>query len=118
MDEKLIARYMKTLDLSREEAIQLIKDEEEDFENVPEVAEMTAKAKKLPRNYVKSAETKKRAPKERKVDEEKKRILLDIKCLLEGLGAEVTNIQTETVIEFNYGKENYSVKLTKHRPKK
>lgn len=117
MDEKLIEKYMKTLDLSREEAIQLIKDEENDFKDVPEVAEMTAKAKTLPRNYVKSKE-RKAVKKERKVDETKKRILVEVADLLEVLGADVTKVQTETVIEFTFEKELYSLKLTKHRPKK
>ena len=56
--------------------------------------------------------------KERKVDTTKKRLLMDCKVLLEGLGAEILGIKTETEVTFTFEGEEYSLKLIKHRPKK
>ena len=66
-----------------------------------------------------SEEKKERKPKERKVDEEKK-FLLD--CILAGLKSTADtfdfNIKTETEINFTAYGNQYTVKLTKHRPPK
>ena len=92
--------------------------EEVTLEEAREMAEMELKAKGI-KNYVQSTvEKKPRKPKERKVDEEKKRILSDVKVLLEGLGAEIEGVKTETEIKFSFNENEYTIKLTKHRPKK
>jgi transcription antitermination factor NusG len=114
--EQQIEQYMKSLKISREEAEQLYEDDQADFIG-EEGEEMTSKAKEI-RRYEKADEKKVRKPRERKVDEEKGRLLRNIKGLLEGLGADITSVKTETEISFNFNGSQYSVKLTKHRPPK
>lgn len=86
-------------------------------EEAEEMAELELKASGT-RHYEKSDKPRKTVKKERKVDETKKRILTDCKVLLEGLGANVTTMKTETEITFIFENEEYSLKLVKHRPKK
>ena len=115
--EQEITKNMKLFKISREEAEQLWKDDHSD-EVLPEVAEMEKKAKKI-KNYVQSeSKPRKKAVKERKVDEEKKRILSDIKVLLEGLGATDTTMKNEAEVSFGFNSNSYTVKLIKHRPAK
>lgn len=82
-----------------------------------EMAEMEIKASDIKR-YEKSDKPRKPAKKERKVDETKKHLLSCFKVLLEGMGAEITFVKTETEITFNFGGNEYSLKLIKHRPDK
>lgn len=86
-------------------------------EEAEEMAEMEIKANGIKR-YEQSDKPRKTAKKERKVDTTKKRLLMDCKVLLEGLGAEVLNVKTETEVTFNFEGEEYNLKLVKHRPKK
>lgn len=116
MDEKLVQKYMKKLDLSREEAIQLIEDEQADIET-PEQAELTARAKaNLPRHYETSTESRKKAIKVRKVDETKKDLLADFEDSLP-FGCDCIWYTTETELHFRYEGEYYTLKLTKHSKK-
>ena len=82
-----------------------------------EMAEMEIKANGIKR-YEKSDKPRKKSTKERKVDETKKKILSAIKVLVDGMGADITNVKTETEITFNFNDEEYSIKLIKHRKKK
>lgn len=106
--EKLIARIMKECEQDGEPVTR---------EEAEEMAEMEIKANGN-RRYEKSDKPRKKNTRERKVDDTKKRILTDCKILLEGLGAVVTNIKTETQITFTFGGDEYSLKLIKHRKKK
>ena len=116
MDEKLIQKYMTKLDLSREEAIQLIKDEEEGVET-PEQIELTAKAKaNLSRHYETSTEPRKKAVKIRKIDETKKDLLADFEDSLP-FGCDCLFQDTETELHFRYEGEYYTLKLTRHSKK-
>lgn len=115
--EKEILNYMKTLDLTREEAEQLWEDDNSD-EMTPEQAELTEKAKCLGRHMGESSKVRKPREKVRKVDEEKKMILAEFVESLNGINAEITEVKTETEIAFKYGGNVYTVKLTKHRPPK
>lgn len=103
--------------------LEIMKEAEADGEPVTkEEAEEMARmelGEKAERRYEHSEVKKKRKPRERKVDKEKK-FLLD--CLVAGLRSttDTFNIATknETEISFNaYGNE-YTVKLVKHRPPK
>lgn len=82
-----------------------------------EMAEMEFKANKN-RHYEKSDKPRKTTKKERKVDETKKRLLANCRILLEGLGAEIVSVKTETEINFYFDDSEYSLKLIRHRPKK
>lgn len=87
-------------------------------EEAEEMAKMELGAKEIKR--YEQAEKKERKPsaKVRKVDEQKKRILSEVKTLLDGMGADVQAVKTETEIAFVFGGDSYTIKLTKHRPKK
>lgn len=106
--EKLIEAIMKECEKDGEPVTR---------EEAEEMAELEIKAGSI-RHYEKSDKPRKATKKERKVDETKKRILTDCKVLLEGLGANVTTVKTETEITFIFEDEEYSLKLVKHRPKK
>ncbi len=113
-----IEKSMKCLELTKDEAIQLWL-EDNDYEVNEEVEELTAKAKANKTDRVQaSAGKRKKTVRERKVDEEKGRLLADIKTLLEGLGADIRSVKTETEVAFAFNGNEYSVKLTKHRPPK
>lgn len=122
MDEKLIQKYMQKLDLSREEAVQLIQDDQlikgkKQDVMTPEQAELTEKAKaNLPRHYETSTEPRKKAVKVRKVDEVKKDLLADFEDSLP-FGCDCLFQDTETELHFRYEGEYYTLKLTRHSKK-
>lgn len=113
--EKAIQTYMKKLNISHEEAEQLWEDDQEDYIG-EEGEKMTENAKKLKR-YEKGENARKKSTRERKVDTVKK-YLLDL--VVKGLVGEVQQIeyQNEVSISFVYNEDNYSLKLTRHRPPK
>ena len=122
MNEKEILKMMKTLDLTREEAIEmLMEDEAIDKMSMKEVnSDLTDEQKKVIKK-VSSTQSKPRekVKRERKVDEEKKFL---IECIIKGLEstAETSDIQTKTETEINFGAfgNQYTLKLIKHRPPK
>lgn len=115
--EEQINHYMKALELTREEAIALIEDDENDVIG-EEGEEMTEKAKAVKR-YEKSAKERKKTVKERKVDEEKKFLLEILAATLKASEpTENLSIKNEAEISFNYHENSYTLKLVKHRPPK
>ena len=101
--EKLIQSIMKDLECSREDA--------------EEVAKMEMKAKGLKR-YEQAEKPRKKAERERKVDEVKKEIIDElVACISKNIG-KVTKVKTETEIDFVYADEEFTLKLTRHRKKK
>lgn len=113
--EDTIKKYMNSLKISRAEAEQLFEDDAEDFIGA-EGEEMTAKAKA--NGVIERQVKKKRPPRERKVDTEKGYILNCVKGLVEEIGGNDTSVKTETELSFVYNGNNYTLKLTKHRPPK
>lgn len=107
--EKLIATIMKEAEAEGEPVTR---------EEAEEMAKMEIKAGADLKRYEQSEKPRKKTEKIRKVDEEKKVLLQNIKDTLEDLGAEVNRIKTETEVMFTYNGNNYTVKLTKHRPPK
>lgn len=107
--EKLIATIMKECEQDGEPVT---------YEEAKEMAEAELKANKECKNYAQSEKPRKKAEKVRKVDEEKGRLLTDVKALLRGLGADVIATKTETEVEFLFNANHYTIKLTKHRPPK
>lgn len=101
--EKLILEIMKDLECSREDA--------------EEVAEMEIKAKGIKR-YEKAEEQKPRKPRERKVDETKKELIEYLEKALVLAEIKVVSVKNESEISFEHNKENYTLKLIKHRPPK
>lgn len=120
--EKQILHYMKSLEISREEAEQLWEDDQEDY--IGEEGErMTAQAKQM-RRYEQAEEKKERKPREKKIDAEKVAVIdfiwgcmLNNTHIMELEDITVANVQKE--ITFRIGENEYSLTLTKHRsPKK
>ena len=125
-DEKWIQSTMKTLDLTREEAIEMWMDDHDidqgkakDFDLDPEkqkvVKEMTKAGGK--------ARAKETKPRERKPNDEKRTIIQDLNGFLVNNcqnyinSVEIVNIERE--ITFKIGENDYSLTLTCHRkPKK
>jgi hypothetical protein len=86
-------------------------------EEAEEMAKMELGAKANCKQYVQSEKPKKKTERVRKVDDEKGRLLADVKTLFEGLGAEILSMKTETEVEFLFNGNHYTIKLTKHRQK-
>lgn len=113
-----VKKLMQTLNISEAEALEILAEDKEidrgaKLYELPE--DRKAGAKKARRAERKQATPVKR---ERKVDETKKRILNLCRIPLEGAGAEVLEMKTETEILFTFEDATYTLKLTKHRPAK
>ena len=111
-----IEKSMKVLGISKEEAIDLWLCDN-DYEEDEEAEALTVKAKAVKR-YEKADKPRKATAKERKVDEEKKRLLNFCRIPIEGAGGIVTNVKNEAEFSFTFGDNCYTVKLVKHRPPK
>ena len=111
-----IEKSMKVLGISKEEAIDLWLCDN-DYEEDEEAEALTVKAKAVKR-YEKADKPRKATTKERKVDEEKKRLLNFCRIPIEGAGGIVTNVKNEAEFSFTFGDNCYTVKLVKHRPPK
>lgn len=115
--EAKIQQYMKALDVSREEAIQLIEDDENDV--IGEEGEQLQEKAKEVRRYEKSDKPRKKVVKERKVDEEKKHLIeILAEAITHSAPTENISIKNEAEISFSYGENSYTIKLVKHRPPK
>jgi hypothetical protein len=122
--EKQILNYMEKLGLTREEAEQLYKDEEED--NLPE---LTAEQKKVEKEMRQADRKKETAPRkrERKPDNDK-RFLIDnfVWSLTTDEETNGDNVNAENVIitkpereiEFDYNGNHYRLVLMKPRKEK
>lgn len=119
MNEKLIQSHMKTLGISREEAIQLIEDDakidrgEKLFELTAEQKQAAKKARQADRKpTVYKFDTSKR---KRPANETKRLLIETLKQAVENLGAtaEVTNIEREIVLMLNETK--YKIVLSAPR---
>lgn len=110
--EEQIKSYMEKLDISREEAIQLIEDDAEDF--IGEEGEQLQEKAKEVKRYEKGNSKDSRKPREKKVDEEKKKIIeiLNLALTNSGYDSIITNV--DRAIDFDC----YTVTLTKHRVRK
>ena len=107
--EKLIATIMKEAEADGEPVTR---------EEAEEMAKMEMNANKDIKRYEQGEKPRKKTEKVRKVDEEKKVLLQNVKNTLEDLGAKIIYIKTETEVTFAYNGNDYTVKLTKHRPPK
>jgi len=115
--ENKVQQYMKALDITREEAVQLIEDDENDIIG-EEGEELQEKAKEV-RRYEKSDKPRKKAVKERKIDEEKKHLIeILTEAITHSAPTENISIKNEAEISFSYGENSYTIKLVKHRPPK
>ncbi len=115
--EMQILNYMWKLGISREEAEQLYKDEEED--NLPE---LTTEQKKVEKEMRQADRKKETAPRkrERKPDEDKIAIIQQIVLALQHDvdGQTVTIVNPEREIEFDFLSNHYRLVLMKPRKEK
>jgi hypothetical protein len=121
LDETRIANLMKTLGCTREEAIEVIREDEEiDGMSMKELhADLTPEQRKAAKDATKTGTRKRTEVKrERKVDETKKRLLNAFRIYIEGAGGEVEPLKTEAEMHFTFEGSDYTVKLIKHRPPK
>lgn len=108
--EAEIKNYMKSLDISREEAEQLwLDDQDEKGGSTEEQIKLSAKAKKDFKNYTTTEKVHQKKKRERKVDEEKLAILKQIQAVLGG------EIEKEVSLHFTVGEVEFSLNLVKHR---
>ena len=124
--EKMIADYMKKLGISREDAIQLIEDDENDFIG-DEGEQMTQKAKAY-QHRESGEKSKRKSNKPPKIDELKVKIIEYIADAMENRHrlieenewnfSEVFVKNPQKEITFTIDDCEYSLSLTKHRPKK
>ncbi len=113
--DKELEKYVKKLDISKEEAIEMWLDDNDYTENEV-VEQLTEKAKSV-RRYEKSDKARKPSTKERKVDAEKGYLL---SILMEAIKNEdcIDSVKNEAEFSFRHGENSYTVKLVKHRPPK
>ena len=124
--EQQILHYMKSLQISREEAEQLWEDDKEDFIG-EEGEQMTQKAKQVKR-YEQADKPKEKKKREVKLDEDKVQILRYIANKMEDrhrlveedewVFHEVLVKNPQKEITFSLNGCEYSLTLTKHRPPK
>lgn len=115
--EQQILHYMKSLQISREEAEQLWEDDKVNFIG-EEGEQMTKKAKQVKR-YEQADKPKEKKKREVKLDEDKVKIIDFLARVMvdsDALEIFVKNPQRE--ITFQYNDCEYSLTLTKHRPPK
>ena len=115
--EKTIQNYMKSLQISREEAEQLYLDDLNDFIG-EEGEKMQASAKQFQHREKSDKPRQNTKPKERKIDADKKTLFDMVHQFLQKNKAlkDITT-KTETEITFSYKDSIYTWKLTKHRTK-
>ena len=124
--EQEIQKHMQVLGLTREEAEQLWEDDNSDFVN-DEMAEMERKAK-ANRRYEQSDKPRAKAKREPKIDQEKVNILIEIENAMVSRHSIINDgewdfenviiVNQQREITFRVGENEYSLTLTKHRPKK
>jgi hypothetical protein len=102
--EKLVAQIMRECE---KEGEPVTKEEAE------EMAEMEINAKG---HYEQNAaKVRKPVNRKRKVDETKKRFLNGFRIYLQGCGAIVEMPKNEVELNFKFGDDDYTVKLTRHK---
>lgn len=115
--ESEIQKMMKNLDLTREEAIQLLQDDEDDVS-----VELTAEQKKVVKKMSQGDRKKETAPRkrERKADDAKRHLMAILEIAI-GHNPDVSDFvftNAEREATFRYNGELYRLTLAKPREKK
>lgn len=111
-----IQKMMKNLDLSREEAIQLLQDDEDDV-----TTELTPEQKKVVKQMAQGDRKKEEAPRkrERKVDTAKRFLITTLAdALADATGNPVNILNPERELTFVLNDELFKLTLSKPRVKK
>ena len=120
MDEKLIAHHMRTLKCTREEAIQLIKDDAETDKGIAHDWDLTGEQLKASKQ-ARRADTKKHSKpttRQRKPDHAKETLIEVVAAALKNGGVPAVISNAERTIDFEFNGTNYTFTLTAHRAKK
>lgn len=119
MTEAQILQAMKSLDLTREEAIEMLADDEA-IEKGEKLFELSDEQKKVAKEMTSAGggKHKERKPRERKVDDDKLFLILTIGDALCDVADGECPHKNETEINFSYKGNEYSVRLIKHRKPK
>ena len=114
----VVDKMCDTLDCSIADACETWLADNDLIANDEQVA-LEKEAKSGKRHYEKSGKPRKKAEKVRKVDENKGYLLKIMRIALEN-DENIADFaqKTETELHFSYLGDDYTVKLTKHRPKK
>jgi len=124
--EKEIERQMAINQCSYEDAKSIVDWDDAIDAGDKELGAPTPEQKKMLRQLHKAdkdpgAKTE-RKPRERKVDEDKKKVFSWLHTTLEGFALNgeitITAVKNETEVTFMHGDAEYTMKLTKHRAKK
>lgn len=126
MEEKIL-KMMKSLECTREEAIELLEyDEDVDKDRTTEY-DLTEEQKKVAKKYTKADRKKtvnaygKTVTRERKPDEDKQIIIDLLYTALKVADDDFSNLEIankEKLITFTYNGNDYKLDLVKHRKKK
>jgi hypothetical protein len=114
-----LAKNMKVLNLTKEEAIEMYLEDEGYLEN-EEVEALTKKAKdnKAVVHDAKADKPRKQVKRERKPDEEKENLIEILANCLKNAGFEAEITNKSKIIEFSVGENHYKLDLIKKRPPK
>lgn len=114
-----LAKNMKVLNLTKEEAIEMYLEDEGYLEN-EEVEALTKKAKdnKAVVHEAKADKPRKQMKRERKPDEEKENLIEILANCLKNAGFEAEITNKSKIIEFSVGENHYKLDLIKKRPPK
>jgi len=117
--DEIIAKSMKLLEISREEAIQMYLEDEGYITNET-VEELTKKAKAAGTEKItaKSTKPRKKSERKRKPDEEKENIIKTLENALKQAGIDANITNKAKIIEFSIGNNHYKLDLIKKRPPK
>ena len=112
-----VDRLVDALEISISDACELWLADNGKIEN--DEQEALDNAQKGKRRYEKGAEARKKTTKERKIDYDKADLLEIIRNTLEITpDLAITGQKNEVELSFDYKNAEYTLKLTKHRPKK
>lgn len=120
--EEDIVKAMKSLDLTREEAIEMLQDDEDIERGESKDFDLTPEQQKVAKEMTKTGtrKTGEKVKRERKPNEDKRYLIQELHLMLsENQDIEnenVTNIERQ--IDFEYNGVKYSVTLTAHREPK
>ena len=120
MDEKLIATHMRTLKCSREDAIQLIKDDAETDRGIAHEWDLTGEQLKVSKQ-ARRADSKKHTattPRQRKRDLAQETLIETVWLALKDGGVPAVISNAERTIDFELNGISYTFTLTAHRAKK
>lgn len=120
--EEDIVKAMKSLDLTREEAIEMLQDDEDIERGESKDFDLTPEQQKVAKEMTKTGtrKTGEKVKRERKPNEDKRYLIQELHLMLsenqEIENENVTNIERQ--IDFEYNGVKYSVTLTAHREPK